>query len=216
MKYIIMCGGEYKDFETPKQLSVINGEVIVERTIRLLKENGIEDIYISSNSQLFDNREVPRLENKNNDYIYYPDTDTQYGYWLDAFYKVDTPVTYLFGDVYYTNEAIKTITNYKTDKNILFGTSDAYNEQHFNWGEPFAYIVNDTEVFFKGIEEVKRLYDEGKIIRHPIVWELYRYLNNLDINIQRVLEETYVCIDDGTMDVDSPKELEEMRKKVGA
>lgn len=215
MKYIIMCGGEYKDFETPKQLSIINNEVIVERTIRLLKENGIEDIYISSNNPLFDNKGVPRLENHNNDYIYYPDTDTQHGYWLDAFYKVDKPVTYLFGDVYYTEEAIKTIINYKTDKNILFGTSDAYNEQHFNWGEPFAYIVNNTDEFFKGIEEVKKLYDEGKIIRHPIVWELYRYLNNLDINIQRVLEETYVCIDDGTMDVDSPKELEEMRKKVG-
>ena len=209
MKYIIMCGGEYKGFETPRQLSIINGETIVERTIRLLKENGIEDIYISSNNPLFDNKGVERLENKNNNYI-----EGEQGYWLNAFYKVDKPVTYLFGDVYYTEEAIKTITSYKTDKNILFGTSDAYNPYHFNWGEPFAYIVNDTEVFFKGIEEVKKLYDNGKVKRQPLVWELYRYLNNLDINIQKVLEETYVCIDDGTMDVDSPKELEELRKRV--
>ena len=38
MKYIIMCGGKYDEFEKPKQLLEVNGEVIVERTIRLLKE----------------------------------------------------------------------------------------------------------------------------------------------------------------------------------
>ena len=36
-----MAGGEYKDFETPKQLTIINGERLVDRTIRLLKKNGI-------------------------------------------------------------------------------------------------------------------------------------------------------------------------------
>ena len=42
-----MCGGYYEHFETPKQLTEINGETLVGRTIRLLKENGITDIYIS-------------------------------------------------------------------------------------------------------------------------------------------------------------------------
>ena len=37
MKYIIMCGGDYKDFKIPKQLSLIKGERVVDRTIRLLK-----------------------------------------------------------------------------------------------------------------------------------------------------------------------------------
>ena len=40
MKYILMCGGNYKDkFETPKQLLKVNNEVLAERTIRLLKGN---------------------------------------------------------------------------------------------------------------------------------------------------------------------------------
>ena len=38
-KYILMCGGKYKQFKKPKHLSVIKGEVLIERTIRLLKEN---------------------------------------------------------------------------------------------------------------------------------------------------------------------------------
>ena len=60
-----MCGGEYKDFETPKQLTIINGERLVDRTIRLLKENGIDKIYVSSNDSRFDSCDAPRLEHNN-------------------------------------------------------------------------------------------------------------------------------------------------------
>ena len=54
MEIIIMCGGVYDFFKIPKPLSVINGETLLERTIRLLKENGAEDIYISSNNEVFE------------------------------------------------------------------------------------------------------------------------------------------------------------------
>lgn len=211
MKYIIMCGGEYTNFKIPKHLLVVKGERVVDRTIRLLKENGVKDISISSNNPMFDSCGVPRLINEKNKYK--TDMKTEKGYWLDAFYPTDKPTTYIFGDVYFTDEAIKTIVNYKTDKNVLFGTSDALNKYHENWGEPFAYIVNDTKEFFEGIEEVKTLYNEGLVKRHPIVWELYRYLHGLDINVQRITDD-YVCIDDGTMDIDYPSELEELIKEV--
>lgn len=209
MKYIIMCGGEYKKFETPKQLSVINNERLVDRTIRLLKENNIDDINISSNNPIFDTCNVNRLEHKN-DYINYGTYNT--GYWLDAFYRVNEPVCYLWGDVYYTDEAIKKIVNYKTKRNVFFGTSAAYNIWHNDWGEPFAYIVNNYKEFYKGIDAVKKLKDKGKCKREPIVWELYRYLHNLDINVQQITED-YEVIDDGTMDVDSLEELNELKEK---
>jgi len=205
-----MCGGEYKVFKTPKHLSVINGERIVDRTIRLLKENGVKDIYISSNNPIFDSCGVPRLEHKN-EYINKGTSNT--GYWLDAFYKTNEPTVYIWGDVYFTEKAIETIVKYKTNNNVFFGTGAAYNKWHYNWGEPFAYIVNDYKTFYKGIEDVKRLKDEGKCKREPVVWELYRYLHGLDINIQQITED-YVSIDDGTMDIDSPKELEELKKQI--
>ena len=53
MKYIIMCGGRYQQWQTPRQLIKIRGEPIVARTIRLLRENGIADIAISSNDPVF-------------------------------------------------------------------------------------------------------------------------------------------------------------------
>lgn len=211
MKYVIMCGGFYEQWKTPKQLQIVKGEVLVERTIRLLKENGVKDIYISSNDPRFDNYGVPRLEH-NNSYRY--EDGILKGYWLDAFYpnfKDEDKVCYLMGDVYYSNKAIDTIVHYKTNNNVLFGNSVAKNEQHANWGEPFGYKVNDYKTFMSGVVEVKKLYDEGKVKRNPLIWELYRYLNNLDINIQDI-KDNYVCIDDTTMDIDTPEELEKMNK----
>lgn len=212
MKYVIMCGGVYDEWETPKQLQTVKGEVLVERTIRLLRENGINDIYISSNDKRFDIYDVPRLEHNNS---YVVENGVIKGYWLDAFYpnfKDDEKVCFLMGDVYYSDNAIKTIINYETNKNVMFGTGIAKNKEHQNWGEHFGYKVNDYKTFMNGVTEVKKLWDEGKVKRHPLIWELYRYLNNLDINIQRVLDDTYIVIDDETMDVDTPEELEFMNK----
>ena len=211
-KYVIMCGGTYKQFETPKQLSLIKGERVVDRTIRLLKENKIEDIVITSNNPIFDSCGVPRLENDKNVWTYQTNDND---YWLDAFYpnfNENDKIVFIWGDVYFTDNAIKTIVEYKTDKNVLFGTSDAKNKHHQNWGEPFAYIVNDYKRFMNGVEAVKKLYDEGKVNRQPIVWELYRYLHGLDINVQRITED-YVCIDDGTMDIDIPEDIKAMNER---
>lgn len=214
MFYVIMCGGTYTAFETPRQLIEINGERIVDRTVRLLKGNGCEHVFISATDKRFDSCGVPRLEHSNN-YVCNKD-DKQQGYWLDAFYPYfaeSDKVTFIFGDVYFTEDAIKKIVDFKTDRNVLFGTSEAKNELHENWGEPFAYIVNDYGTFMRGVETVKKLQDMGMCKRTPIVWELYRYLNGLDINVQAVRDDTYVCIDDGTLDADSWQSVEKIRRK---
>ena len=213
MKYVIMCGGEYSEFKTPRQLTVIGGEPVVKRTIRLLKANKVDDIAITATDPRFSYLGVPRLNHKNGMQVI---DGTVKGYWLDAFYPSfpkDQKVTFVFGDVFFTPEAIKKIVNYKTDKNVLFGTSEAKNEQHENWGEPFAYIVNDYPTFMAGVRAVKTMFDEGKLKRHPIVWELYRYLNGLDVNVQQVLDETYVTIDDGTIDIDHVTDIEMIMRR---
>ena len=43
MDYIIMCGGSYSHMSKPKAMFEINGEKLIERTIRLLNENGISN-----------------------------------------------------------------------------------------------------------------------------------------------------------------------------
>ena len=69
MRYIIMCGGSYKVWDKPKHLTEINGEPIVARTIRLLKEAGIKDIAISSNNDVFRQFGVPVLKHRNEYYV---------------------------------------------------------------------------------------------------------------------------------------------------
>lgn len=214
MLYVIMCGGFYEQWETPKQLQIVNGERIVERTIRLLKENGVKDIVITSNNPVFDELGVPRLEHENS---YRYENGKLNGYWLDAFYpkfRKNQKATFIFGDVYFTEDAIKQIVEYKGEGNVLFGSRLATNLEGKNYGEPFAYVVNDMGTFYEGIKAVKKLQDEGKTKRVPIVWELYRYLNGLDVNVQRVLPETFIVIDDETDDADSPEKLKRMNESL--
>lgn len=203
MVYVIMCGGKYPHFERHKALTLINGEPLIARTIRILKELTDDQIFITADDEAFSEYGVV-LPHKNS---YRHDGLQGSGYWLDAFYPhfLDgMEVTFLMGDVCFTEEALKTIVEYKAEKNTLFGTSIANNSLHFDWGEAFAYKVVDYKEFMDGVKAVKKLQDEGKTNRIALVWELYRYLNGFDVNIQRINPETYIGIDDGTMDVDMP------------
>ncbi len=212
MKYIIMCGGTYKKWETPKHLTKINGERLVDRTIRLLRENGIEDIYISSNNPIFDSCGVPRLEHDNN-YTLTKDGNT--GYWLDAFYPTEEPITYLYGDVYYSDNCIKTIINTPTDDVLFFASTIPCRPNYFKqWEEPFGFKVVNQRRFRQCINICKKKRDRGLTNREPVSWELYRVLNGIDINKHRILTG-FVAINDESVDIDSPEDAKELEKILG-
>lgn len=206
MKYIIMAGGNYKEFNIPKACQIIKGEVLVERTIRLLHDAGIGQVYISATDPRFDKYDAIRLIH-DNDFEVNERGEVTKGWWLNAYYPMNEPACYLHGDVYFTPQAIKTIVDFQSEKNIFFGTESARNPQHLPWGEPFAFKVFNPEEFFAGIEAVKRMHLEGKTKRHPISWELYRYLNGLDLNEQYVKDDTYIGFSDETIDYDHPVRL---------
>lgn len=211
MKVIIMCGGKYDSFTTPKQLSIIKGETLLERTIRLLKQNGITEYYISSTNPLFEKYGTVLYHNN----TFEVQNGKVKGYWVDAYYPTDTPCIYLHGDVYYSENAIKKILNLQPKVNTFIGNEIARNKEHKNWGEPFGYIVVNQKEFRKGIEETKRLQDEGKLDRgYAISWELYRVLNNLNPNQMYINDDTYLSIDDETIDIDAPYQIEELNKKL--
>ena len=212
MMYIIMCGGYYENFENPKALSIIKGETLVERTIRLLKQNGIEDIYISTNSDAFDYIPEHKLRHFNS---YRYENGKVEGYWVDAYYPTKEKCVYLHGDVYYSETAIKKIVNYNARYNTFIGNEIARNKEHKNWGEPFGWIIVDQRRFREGIERTKKLQDEGKLERgYAISWELYRVLNNLDPNKMYIYDNTYLSINDETMDIDAPWQIDELNKRL--
>lgn len=231
MKYILMCGGEYKEFETPKQLLKVNGEVLVERTIRLLKENGINDIAISTNNPAFDYINVEKLRHKN-EYIHDLDDGQPVGCWLNAYYPSDDPCCYLHGDVYFSEEAIKTIINTEVKDTMFFCTYDwsdgEKDKRNYKGREPFGYKVVNQKLFRDAINDLLRMVENGEYKNgiKPFSWHLYRYLNGLDLckeskvytEINNIFDKDgdYIVINDYTTDVDSLEDiqvLEEWLKK---
>ena len=207
---IIMCGGKYREFEHHKAFSVIHGEVLIDRTIRLLEENGVKDWYISTNDPEFDKYE--RILHHDNNFEVITEWELK-GYWIDAYYPTDKPTIYLHGDVYYTDEAIKRILNLNPSVNTLIGNEVARNKEHLNWGEPFGWIIVDQKSFRDAINKTKQLQDEHKLERgFALSWEVYRVLYGLDPNKMYILDESYLSINDKTIDVDEPNQIELINK----
>jgi len=217
MKYIIMCGGDYDRFKLPKHLQKVNGEVIVERTIRLLKENGITDISISTNNPAFDYLDVPKLRH-NNPYVYRQDGTE--GYWVDAFYPTKEPTCYIFGDVYFSEAAIEKIIKTSTKDIELFGSTPPFAKNYCkSWVEPFALKVVNTKHLKEAIEETKELARQGKTWRkNPIMWELWTVIKNEPLQTEAgKYKYNYTAINDYTTDVDDQKDINQIENfiKIG-
>ena len=204
MKYIILCGGTYEDWEYPKHMAVVNGEPIVARTIRLLRENGIEDIGISTNDDAFAGFGVT-LYKHNNPYTLPKDADADTP-WLDAFYPMTEPVCYIFGDVVFSPKAIKTIVETDTDSIEFFASAKPLPSIYpKHWAEPFAFKVKDTSRFFKAIKDTNELDKQGLFKRQPVSWELWQVIKGTPLN--KVVYDNYTVINDYTCDIDEPKDI---------
>lgn len=205
MKYIIMCGGTYTQWESPRQLTVYKGEMIVERTIRQLRENGVEDIAISTNDPAFDRFGIPILSHLNS--FRASGYNKQTGYWVDAFYPTDEPCCYIFGDVVFSDAAIRTIVEKETEDIEFFASAPPFGSNYPKpWAEPFAFKVQDQKHFQESIKHTKKLDKLGMFRRHPLAWELWQVIKGTALN--RIDYTNYVAINDGTCDIDAPEDVE--------
>lgn len=203
MKYIVMCGGEYPLFETPRQMIEVDGEPIVARTIRLLREQGVEDIAISSNNREFKKFGVPVLRHDNG----YSATAFNHstGYWCDCFYPAEEPACYILGDVVFSKEAIKTIVEYETDDIMLFGSKYPFADEYPKpYREPFAFKVANQKHLHEACDELKALDMLGVFKNKPIAWELWSIITGHSPN---KINNSYVAINDYTCDIDYPYEI---------
>lgn len=192
MKYIIMAAGKGTRWNNylgiPKHLVEINGETLIGRTTRLLKENNVNNYIITTNDVRYNIYGMIKPQTHN---------DCE----IDRFEETtDDEVCYLYGDVYYSEEAIKSIVNTKTDDILFFGS---------DW-EIFAIKVSNKELFMKHKNRVKELFLKGEINR-CIGWEIYRSLHNIPFE-EHIISDRYFKILDGTDDIDYPEDYEEFKK----
>ena len=200
MKYILLCGGmnskEQKSFDKPRHLLEIKGEPIVARTIRLLRERGVEDIAISTDApELFEGFGVQIIKRS-------------YGpLWLECFPSTLEPTCFIFGDVIFSPEAIKKIVETETEDVEFFASAPPFPIQYKKrWAEPFAFKAQKTRHFRDAIEQTRDLHIFYKAFkREPIAWELWQVIKRTPLNI--IDYTNYTVINDYTCDIDEPEDI---------
>lgn len=203
MKYIIMCGGRYAKWETPRQLLQIKGETIVHRTIRLLREKGVTDIAISASDARFEKVGVPVLRHDND---FSAADGVCSGAWVHAFFPTNEPACYLMGDVYFSPEAIAAIVQTETDDVLFFGSAPPFSPFFIkDSAEPFAFKVVNQRRFRAAVDFVAASVDAGIFRRHPIAWELWQVL--IGRNVREIDYDTVTAINDYSCDVDDWRDL---------
>ena len=201
MKYIIMCGGTYAAWSTPRQMIQICGEPIVARTIRLLRRCGVNDIYISTNDERFERFGVPILRHANNFQGY---ARAGCGSWAEAFYPTKEPACYLMGDVVFSPDAIRRIVETHTHDIEFFASAPPFDVSYIKpYAEPFAFKVVDQEHFRNAVETTIANETSGLFYRRPIAWELWQIIKETPVN---QIRENYTIINDYTCDVDAEKD----------
>jgi len=201
MRVIIMADGEGKRWNNytgvPKHLIDIDGEQLLYRTVRLLKENGIEDIYITSHDKRYEIEGTTRYEPKNN--LYEIDRFCScYPIWKEE-------TLFLYGDVYYTEEAMKTIINTDVMDFEFFGRFGQREEFKKNNGEIFAVKIKNINWFKNACEFIREEEKKGNL--RGIGWDVYKTLLHIPYK-ELYLKGNFTVINDETEDFDSPEEYE--------
>lgn len=86
--------------------------------------------------------------------------------------------------------------------------------------EPLAYKVENQKIFRKAINDLLYMIDEGKFKADPIVWNLYRKINELEIaydwsgNDIFNTKGDYIAIDDYTTDIDTLEDIQKIEQLI--
>ncbi len=182
-----------------KQMVRINDEPILYRTIRLLKDNGIKDIFVS----------VPSVG-------YYGDlgvkeTVGRSKYEMDRFLNLPNCSTFLYGDVFYTEQTIKSVIE-TTRRPLFWGRTD--RGQGIGTGVCEVFAVRFNRELWRIAKRLRK-----KEIKGGSGWNVYFEFMTGGVpqtaseRHRTILETTkdnpfYIPITDETEDFDKPKDYE--------
>lgn len=192
----------------PKQLVKVDGESIIFRTVRLFKRLGIDDIWITSHNPAFEVKGTKRYEPENNVY----EIDKLLA--CKPIWKKGEQNLFVYGDVYYTENAIKTIVRTYTEDFLFFGR---FHVSYFtgHGGEIFCKKIVDLDYLEECCEWVKQWYLESK--GRGGGWELYRRMCGVideRVNIHCPYDH-FIGIDDFTDDFDEYNQFQIWKKAFG-
>ena len=197
MKYIIMADGKgtrwqnYNDI--PKHFIEINGETLLARTVRLLRQGdpGCE-VIITSHDPRYEVEGATRYEPVNNHLE------------IDRFTEelIADNVCFLYGDTYYSEDAADIIINTEAEDILFFG----------NQRSIVAVKVADGELFRSHVDRVRQLFIEGKIEK-CIGWQVYQSFTGLPFG-EKKIESKYIILEDSTEDFNSTEDYNRRTVKI--
>lgn len=214
---LIIAAGEASRWNnylgTRKHFIRIDGEPIIDRTGRLLRENdyGALAVVKPEDFNKFQGfRHIaPVVADLN---PVYGDADkflSSSGFWNKAGRTI-----VLYGDVFFTEEAIKTIVEYKGKDYTLFGRASGSTITGSKWGECFAisFYPKDHKKITDALEKISYDWRNGRLKRCG-GWELYREIVGIPITEPHKITTNFVEINDFTEDFDYPEDYDEFIKR---
>lgn len=191
-RIVIMADGKGNRWNNymgvPKHLALVNGERLIERTVRMLyREKQSYEIIVTSHDNRYEFKGSKRYEPLNNRYE------------IDRFTEelIIDDMCFLYGDTFYTEDAIKLIMNSSVEDILFFG----------NQRSIVAVNIKDAELFRKHRIRVRDLYIKG-IIKECIGWQVYRSVTDQKLEGDICLDKKFVFIDDITSDLNTPDDYE--------
>lgn len=219
---IIICAGEGTRWgnylNVPKHLIELEGERLIDRTVRLLKERNIENIYIVTKE--FDPRyfvegakQVPADLKPE----LYADAD-KFLSSRSCWNHEEGRTIVLYGDCYFTDAAMDTIVNFEKREWTLFCRTTQSSITGTPWGECFAqsFYPEHIEKHEEMLKYVGKLHRD-KVIKRCGGWEHYGAMMGRRgsgvLQSHKKMTTNYVEINDFTDDFDYPGDLDSWKMK---
>lgn len=199
---------------TPKHFIEIDGEKILHRAVRLLREEGIDDVWVVGKTEDYN---IPGAQ------LYIPHFTPAY-HDADKFLSSrslwlrDGRTMVLYGDCYFTKDAMHQIINNAHRDWMLFARPFD-SKITGGSGECFAqcFYPENIEEHERKLLYLVELFDRG-VLNRIGGWEHYRAMVNLpeDWLHRHVIADRFYEINDWTDDFDKPSEYEEFIKRRAA
>lgn len=166
-----------KTFNIPKHLLPIGNEILLGRIVRQLRENDLNaEIIVTSHDPRYGDYGAARYEPKNNIYE------------IDRFTEelVTDDVCFLYGDTYYTDEAMRKICSIRTESMFFVGTARAI----------VAVKVHDADIMRYHFTRVRNMHIAGNL-QDCRGWQLYQSFTGQTFD-KILIGSNFLMIDDGT------------------
>lgn len=193
MRYVIMADGKGSRWNNfmghGKHEISIGGETLLERTVRLVHlYDASAEVIITSHNENICIEGAVRYEPENNVLE------------VDRFTAelIGDDMCFLYGDVYYSEDAIRTVVeNAGRDKLLFVGSEKSI----------CAVLVKDGELFRRCYEGIRSMYLNGEISECK-GWQVYHMYAGLPLE-SREIGAGYLIVDSFTRDFNSPQDYME-------